>query len=393
MLRQVAIASVLWLVVGPAAADDVVARVEYVLQTPRTREPVLGGAKDKVAVTVWIPSGAKTVRGGVCNPFSKGDLPSAHWQAACRRWGFAYVQVDFDAVRKEEFGLLTTGLADLAKKTGRPELERLPLCFLGMSRGGGMSMQLAERMPERTLASVPVCLEVGPGSDATRRIPVLTVFGERDGQQMAKLLAKLPLERKQGAQFGIAVQWAKGHEFSRANNVAFVFLDDVISARLPKDAPAPGQPIPLATLPLEAGWLGDVGTWGKDGRAPTISPWKSFVGDRDQACWFPTERTAAVWRAFVAGTNDVILEAPAGLGDKQKFPALSAKSPIAVVVRAKGDATKVTLWNGAERLAEKTSAPWEFETRLPAGIHGLHATAEIAGQVRWSRPNAIVVAE
>jgi hypothetical protein len=105
-----------------ANAEDTVARVEFSLKTPRPRDPVLGGPRDKVSVSVWIPDGVKTVRGAMCNPFSKGDNVSAHWQAVCRHWKFAYVQVDFDAVKKDEFVLLTKGLEDLAKKTGHPEL-------------------------------------------------------------------------------------------------------------------------------------------------------------------------------------------------------------------------------------------------------------------------------
>ena len=41
------------------------------------------------------------------------------------------MQVDFDAVKKDEFTLLATALTELAKKTGHPELEHLPLCFTG----------------------------------------------------------------------------------------------------------------------------------------------------------------------------------------------------------------------------------------------------------------------
>ena len=47
---------------------------------------VLGGARDKISVSVWIPEGVKVVRGGICNPFAKGDDVSKHWQAACRHW-------------------------------------------------------------------------------------------------------------------------------------------------------------------------------------------------------------------------------------------------------------------------------------------------------------------
>ncbi len=390
-ISALGVALLISLTTNLAQAGEIL-RVEYPLETPRLRDPVLGGTRDKVYVSVWIPDGVKTLRGAMCNPFSKGDSVSAHWQAVCRHWKFAYVQTDFDAVKKDEFSLLTKGLGDLAKKSAHPELGHVPLCFTGMSRGGGMSMQLTELMPERTLACVPVCLEVGPNSEATRRIPVLTIFGEKDGKQMSKLLTRLPLERKQDARYGIAVQWGKGHEFSRANNISFVFLDDVIARRLPSESD-PTRPFKLADIPLEAGWLGDPSSWGKDVRRPTIAPWKDFKGDRTQACWLPTERVAAVWQAFVAGTNDIIIEQPAGLGGKQKFVVQSAAKPISVKVtlEARVKAAKVVLWDADKRLAERSEAPWTFEVTLSPGVHSLYATVDEAGQTRSSRPNTIVV--
>jgi hypothetical protein len=378
-----------------AKAPKNVFRVEYKLKTPRGRDPVLGGARDQAFFSVWIPPDVKTVRGAVCNPFSKDEGVSQHWQAACQLWRFAYVQTDFDAVKKDEFGLLKKALDELAQKSGHPELAHMPLCFTGMSRGGGMSMQLAELMPQRTLACVPVCLEVGPGSDATRRIPVLTVFGEKDGSQMTKLLTKLPLERKQDARWSIAVQWGRGHQFGQANNLSFVFLDDAIARRLPREVDV-RKPVALNDIPLEDGWLGDPASWAKDGKRPTIQPWKDFKGERAQACWFPSQRTAAVWQAFVAGTKDVVISDPAGLGDGQKFVAHAAARPIAVkiVVAAKRKPAKVVLWDAHERLAERTEAPWTFTISLKAGIHSLFATVEEDGQpIRTSRPQTIVVAQ
>ncbi len=376
-------------------AKDITVRAEYTLKTPRTREPVLGGSKDKVAVTVWIPSGVKTVRGAVCNPFSKGEDVSKHWQAACRQWKFAYVQVDFDAVKKDEFSILKTGLNDLAKESQHPELAHMPLCFIGMSRGGGMSMQLTELMPERTIASAPVCLEVGPESEASRRIPALTIFGEKDGSQMEKLLTKLPTARKQNSQWAIAVQWNRKHEFGQANNLAFVFFDDVISRRVPRDTDA-GKPVKLAELSPESGWLGDTDAWSKTGSLPTISEWKDYKGDRDKACWFPSHRVAATWQAFVSGTKDVTITEPAGLGDGQAFALRPANKPVAVklTVAATLKPTKVELWSGNERLAEKTEGPWNFEVSLKPGIHAIYAVVtqkDIAP--RTSRPHTIVVGE
>jgi hypothetical protein len=349
---------------------------------------VLGGARDKVFFSVWIPRGVKTVRGAVCNPFSKDAGVSQHWQAACRHWQFAYLQTDFDAVKKEEFALLQTALAELAKKSGHPEIEHLPLCFTGMSRGGGMSIQLAELMPERTLASVPVCLEVGPTSEATHRIPILTVFGERDGKQMERLREKLPLARKEQAHWAIAVQWGRGHEFGQANNLSFVFLDDVITRRLP---PEPGvkKPAALRPFPLEEGWVGDPSTWGKDGQRPAIHAWKEFRGEADQVCWFPSQRLAAVWQAFVGATKDVTIPSPAGLGDGQPFVLHSAAKPVAVqvAIAAKMKPAKVELWDAHQRLAERTEAPWNFQVSLKPGIH------EAGQPPRTSRPHTIVVAE
>ncbi len=377
-----------------AFAEDIVARQEYTLKTPRSRDPVLGGPRDKVLVSVWIPDGLKAVRGAICNPFSKGDKVSGHWQAACRHWQFAYVQVDFDAVKKDEFELLFTGLNDLAAKIGRPELKHVPLCYTGMSRGGGMSMQLAELQPERTIASVPVCLEVGPASTATRNIPVLTIFGEKDGSQMAKLLEKLPTQRADSAQWSIAVQWNRKHEFGQANNLSFVFLDDVIAQRLPPDFTI-GEPVRLREIPEKSGWLGDVGSWNKDGKRPSIASFEDYRTERANACWFPSQRVAVTWQAFVSASKQVKLSSPAGLGDGQTFISLAAGKaiPVEVLLATEIDPETVELWNGTKRLAERKSAPWEFEVKLPPGIHALYAISRGSRvSEECSRPHTVVTA-
>lgn len=396
--RSCALAALLLLgyLASTSSGDDLTVRTESKLKTPRSRDPVLGGSRDKVLFTVWIPDGVKVVRGAVCNPFSKGDDVGKHWKAACRHWQFAYLQTDLDAVKKEEFlPLFGAALPELAKKSGHPEIEHVPLCFLGMSRGGGMSAQLAERMPERTLAAVPVCLEVGPTSAEGRRIPMLTVFGEKDGKQMELLLDKLPVARKQEARWAVAVQWGRRHEFALANNLSFVFFDDVIRARLPEGTAVKG-PVELKDVALEDGWLGDQANWGKDGRRPAIAGWKAFEGGREKACWFPSQRTAAVWQAFVAASADVKIERPAGLGDKQAFALPSAGKPVAVeVALARGlKPTKVELYDAHQKLAERAEAPWHFEASLKPGIHSLYAVVHGPQRERkTSRPHTLVVGD
>jgi hypothetical protein len=207
---------------------------------------------------------------------------------------------------------------------------------------------------------------------------------------MKLLLDKLPAERKQGARFAVAVQWNRRHEFGQANNLALVFLDDVIRRRVPK------EPGPLLDVPLDAGWLGDVSAWGKDGKLPAVAAWADYKGDRAAACWFPAERTAATWRAFVGATKDVTITEPAGLGDGQAFGSHSAQKPVAVKVAVGGGLKPIAveLWDADEKLAEKTEAPWAFEAKLKPGIHALYAVVRQEGaDPRTSRPHTIVVGE
>lgn len=395
MFSMVVLVSALWAADPATSEHDIVAHMELPLKTPRSRDPVLGGTRNKVFFSVWIPAGIQTVRGAICNPFSKDEGVGNHWQAVCRRWKFAYVQTDFDAVKKDEFVLPQTALGELAKRTGHPEIEQMPFCWTGMSRGGGMSMQLAELMPERTIASVPVCLEVGPTNEPTRNIPVLTVFGERDGSQMEKLLGKLPAERKLGAHWSVAVQWGRKHEFGQANNLSFLFLDDVIARRVPRESRG-DKPPRLNEIPLEEGWIGDQLTWSKEGKPPTIQAWRDFQGNRDQACWLPSQRVAAAWQAFVAGTKEITITEPAGLGDGQKFELHSPARPIAVKMNLAShlNPTKVDLWDAHQLVAMRTAAPWTFAVSLQPGVHCLFAVVQVDGPgMRMSRPHTIVVSE
>jgi hypothetical protein len=238
-----------------------------------------------------------------------------------------------------------------------------------------MSMELSGLMPARTIASGPVCLEVGPTSPATRQIPILTVFGDKDGAQLEKLLQKLPGERREDAQWAIAVQWGLGHEFGQANNLSFVFLDDVVRARLP-DQTVPGNEAALKPYPLTKGWLSGPIEWVKNKptlTAPRCAPYDPFEGDRSLAVWLPSGRTVAVWQAFVSASREVQITQPAGLGDGQKFAIQSVDRPLKVVAKIAGDQpTAVEVWNGNAQLATISAEPWETEVGpLKPGIHSI----------------------
>lgn len=357
------------------------------LETPkkdakRSRE---GGA-DHAPFRIWIPEGVSPVRGLVFNPYYTKAVTQEHWQAACRLWGFGILAANFFGVKSAEFpAVIDKALDAFAEQGGRPELAKAKLCPVGMSAGAGMCTRIAEGMPDRVIAMGPVCLEVGPRGQESMPIPALTVFGERDGKQYEKLMAKLPEVRAQGGRFGIAVQWRRKHEFARANNLLMPLFDAAIRKRLGD----PGGP--LKPYEEEEGWLGDVSSW-RDGPA-RIAPYAEFEGDKAGACWFPDARTAHAWRAFVTREPALVLEIPPGLGDGQPFILQRAEAPVAVKIKGSPEVEgAIAVYGGADRLGELKDGVLEVRFDTP-GIYPLYLEARGAdGAVLLSRPNTLVVA-
>ena len=374
------------------AAEDVVLQTTAPLRKPR-KVSDRGGPADRVEVAVFIPADARPTRGAVMNPFNLKTVDQAHWQEACRAWGFALIGANYFGVGKDQLaGTLQAALDDFAAKANRPELKHVPLCFVGMSAGGGMSRDFALAMPARTIAAAPVCLEVAPDAEPLRSIPFLNVFGEKDGRQMQLHLEKLPIERSAGANWAIAVQWGRRHEFALANNLVVPFFEDVIRQRLPADADPTSGPVALRPAPQEEAWYGSVSgwsdkkRWGTMGRAGTLA-------DESTACWLPSERVAATWRAFVASDSAVTISEPAGLGDKQPFTLYQSGRPIRVVAAGDlGNGVRVDLLDGHTTLAMKEAAPFVFDVTLEPGAHPLIIAVRRGDETStFSRPHTIIV--
>ncbi len=381
--------------VSPLHAEDRTIDLAMPLKTPRKEAPRQGGPLDKVEISLWVPQGVKTVRGVMVNPFHLGAVKQQHWQAACRHWDFAVVGANYFGVRDNEFkDTLLAALKEAAQAVGRKELEHVPMLFAGMSAGGGMSVRFAELMPERTIAVGPVCLEVGPRSQPSYSIPMMTIFGERDGKQMEQLTTKLPTLRHDGAQWSIAVQWGRRHEFARANNLLMPMFDAAIAQRYPKDADPGAGPVTLKTIDETTGWLGDPASW-TTGEA-TIAAWDKYPGDRKKACWFPDQHTAHAWRAFVAAKPKVMLSSPVGQGDMQPFAPLNADKEFVATAKVDGIDGKVELFAGGRSLGSMVKGgDGQFRLTLPGlsvGIHAMYVVATDAdGKRHYSQVNTVVV--
>ena len=343
------------------------------------------GGLGHVPFRIWLPEGVKTIRGVTFNPFYTKAVTQKHWQAACRQWGFGILAANFFGAKNDEIPrMIDAALTTFAKESGHGELAQAKLCPVGMSAGAGMSTRIAEHLPERVIAVGPVCLEVGPRDAKSMEIPMLTVFGDRDGKQYEKLMAKLPEARAQGGRFSIAPQWGRKHEFARANNLLMPLFDAAIRVRLGKS----GEP--LKPFGEKDGWLGDVSGWKEGGSV--IAPFGKFKGNKAKACWFPDAKTAYAWQAFVTFKPQLKLKNPPGLGDGQPFILHKVSEAIEVQVAGKPK-TKgaIEVWAGTKRLGELAEGKLMVKFSEPGFYPVFLKALNDEGAVIRSRPNTLIV--
>ncbi len=378
--------------VAQAPPAEGVTRVTVPLKSPKKESSRAERPLDRAIFDLWLPEDVEVVRGVVVNPFHRGATGQKHWQAACRHWGFGLVAGNYFGIKSEDFGTLAPAMVEFGKATGHPELANAPFLFVGMSAGGGMSSRLTEMYPDRTIAAAPVCLEVGPRDAASRNVPMLTVFGERDGKQLERLLTKLPVERAEQAQWALGVQWGRRHEFGQANNLIFPFFDAVVEKQYPPELSPVDGPVSLRRLkPADGAWLGHCDRWSES--PPPVVVAAFFDGDPSLTAWLPDADVARTWQAFVAKEKPLRIVEPAGLGDGQPFAVHEAGKTIKVRVATRGNVEpkSIAVYDGAVKLTDVSDGSATF-SGLEPGIHALHLRGETAeGEVLLSRPHTIVV--
>lgn len=369
---------------------DQIFTVTIPLQHPKKSEDRAQGGPNHVFFTAWLPPGVARVRGLYHTPLNLDTVEKEHSRAMAANWGFALIGGNLMRVHHDELApALLAGLRELAAKSGHAELAGAPLVISGMSAGAGLSAALAEALPERVLAAGLVCLEVGPQTARVKEVPMLTIFGEKDGRQMEQLAAKLPQQRGAfDARWAIAPQWTRKHEWAKANHLLWPFLDGVLRQRLTPEGPI---------RPCDPGsaWLGDPASW--TNRTARIAPAAQFAGDRSAACWFPDEDTARVWQAFVVPQPLLRITAPEAQGDGKPLAMFASGAEVTVQVECAAalSVMSLTLYDRSVRLSEArvTARQATFRvTGLAPGFHTFIAQADLGGgRVELARPVAVVV--
>lgn len=367
------------------------------LARPKKSADRIDGGLHHVVFSLWLPKNEPCIRGIYLMPFNITGVEQEQSRAMCRHWKFALVGSNFMRVDKAEFGpALLAGLKDLAIQSKHAEIAHAPMIAASMSAGVGMCVSLAEQLPDRFIACGLACLEVGPETRRTTEVPMMSIFGERDGKQMAQHEALLPRRRTDlDSPWAITVQWGRGHEWGQSNNLLWPFFDEVIRQRLPTDASPLNGPVKLQPCNPNFVWYGDPTTW----KTPTatIAPATEYSGEKNAACWFPGPQTAHAWQAFVTDKPMLRIASPSPQGDKRPLSVCDPQEKLAVQVEA--DATipdgKIRLYDGGNRLADgdlKNHKAMLDIDPLPPGIHTLIVRANLSDKVvKQSRPVVVLV--
>ena len=275
-----------------------------------------GANYDAAEFRLWFPDDAGTLRGVVLLvPGSNGDGRSmteeSVWREFAVRHDFALLGSRITDKRHDQMFIehyidvsqgsgqaLLDGLAILAERSGHPELEQAPFVSWGMSAGGEFNYELAVWKPERTIAFI---LNKGGiyytalASPAARQVPGLLFIGETDLAFRNDIIKGLfAVNRRAGALWALVEEPGVGHAVNRSRDMALLFFDEMIQARLPAAPAAVDGAVDLRPIDPSTGYYGSLETW-------TFEPAADAGPPRVPAAWLPTESIARAWQAVRQG--------------------------------------------------------------------------------------------
>ena len=285
-----------------------------------------------VNYTVWIPPGVKTLRGVIVHQHGCGEgscksgLSGAfdlHWQALSRKHDCALLAPAYEQPQQADCQLwcdprngsaqtFVKCLVDLGKKSGHPELAKVPWALWGHSGGGhwagGMVLLYPQRVAAAWLRSGVPLLEPNPDRPSIKphalpaaalQVPVMCNPGTKEGVTVkdGRFARVWPANevffygmRGKGGLIGVSVDPLTAHECGNQRYFAIPWLNACLQMRLPKIS---GKP--LNAMPTDNAWLASpIGF--------KAFPTASYDGDPLRAAWFPNASVARNWMQYVKDT-------------------------------------------------------------------------------------------
>ena len=283
-----------------------------------------GELKISANYTLWLPPGAKTLRGVIvhqhgCGPGDDrearamaGDL---QWQALARKHECALLVPTYEQSlatascrwwfdpRNGSDKEFIRALAELATRSGHPELATVPWAVWGHSGGACWAGSMLYLHPERVAAvwlrsSFPL-QQAEPIPPAALSVPVMCNLGAQEGVVttnhafMWRSVREFFQEfRGQGGLIGVAVDPNSGHDCGNSRYLAIPWFDVCLTARLPDTAGS----ATLKPMPTDSAWLAPL-------LGQRAQPASKFRGDPKTAVWLPDVRIAKAWCDFVNNGN------------------------------------------------------------------------------------------
>jgi pimeloyl-ACP methyl ester carboxylesterase len=284
--------------------------------------------------TVWVPPGVKTLRGVVVHQHGCGEgscksgLTGAydlHWQALARKHDCALLSPAYEQPdkadcqmwcdpRKGSDAAFQKALADLAAKSGHPELATVPWALWGHSGGGhwagGMVLLHPDRIAAAWLRSGVPPVKAAEGkpsaytiSDTACQVPVMCNLGTKEGVTVKEgrfagvwpgVETFFTAMRAKGALIAVSADPLTSHECGNQRYLAMPWFDACLSARLPEKGTR------LKPMTVAQGWLAPLYT----GEATLVAPVSAstFNGAKEKSIWLPTETVAKAWAQYVKDT-------------------------------------------------------------------------------------------
>jgi hypothetical protein len=303
-----------------------------------------GELQTAVTYILWIPDGARTLRGLMVHQHGAGTTASIegstaaydlHWQALAKKWDCALLgpsyhvknekidltpggsEVWFDPRRGSEKTFLRS-LDEFAAQSGHPELRTVPWALWGHSGGGIWSDVMATLHPDRVIAvwmrsgsalmflthpefarpDVPAALYKIPmmTNPGVKEKPKLDPNAPDNRTEVEKIkgpwlgnIATFKEYRAKGGLIGFAPDPRTGHECGDSRYLAIPFLDACLAARLPDKG---DKDQTLKPMDASKAWLAPL--FGDEAK-----PAAKFKDDPNEAVWLPNEKVAKAWMEYV----------------------------------------------------------------------------------------------
>jgi len=348
-------------------------------------------------VRLSIPDGLTTVRGilVVSNP-GGGDSRALYqegwYEAFLYLHGFAFLGAKGFNSHKESVQVMQNALQKIASDSHHPELINVPYATAGFSAGGGFASRLTVELPDRVIASVPICARLNltgiTPAASLLHTPVLIISG---GNEKFEPVVEPVLKtyRPKGALYGWMTVQNGGHARYGQEVLAMPMLDAAVRLRYPTEGDARKGPIKLRSLPLDSGWVADNTSW--QSGLTRIAPVGKFQGDIGKSSWLLNQDIAFIYRAYATYTPLLTITSPTSGASNVLDPGANVMITV--------DASKLPHWrklefyDGAHKLGEIAQGPTKFmAANLSPGYHAFSILGTDAqGVICPSNPVLVVV--